>query len=186
MPFGKKNKRTNPPEIRVIIIICWFIASGHCSSDQATFVLDTQHSQRESWPLPETMLGLNRPDRWSVGRGNLSSRRACVAHALGCAPQPSSQPSVQQDHPPEMRKLPGFLCYTFSTSIYMLYDIFRPDLALFSVALAPGCSHCKRIWSSWGKGLCWWGGHRAQQGEVMNAALGTWESFLIICLTGVS
>lgn len=133
MPFGEKipPKNPNSPQIRVIIIICYFIvvASGYCSSDQATLVLDTRHSQSESWALLESILGLNTPDRQSVGRseGKLSFRRecaiACVAHALGCAPQPSSQPSGLQDHSPEMRKIPVFLCYIFSTSIDMSYSL---------------------------------------------------------------
>lgn len=161
------------------------VASGRCSSRQATLVLDTRHSPSESWAPLESMLGLNRPDRWSVGGGKLSSRResaiAYVAHALGWAPQPSSQPSGHQDHPPEMRKLPGFLCYTFSTSIDMPYllmpcNVFRPNPALFSLALAPSCSHCKGIWSSWDKGLCWWGGHRAQRGGGDECSLGVCES----------
>lgn len=146
-------------------------------------MLDTQHSHSENWALLESVLGLNRPDRRSVGRseGKLSSRReyaiACVAHTLRCAPQPSSQPSGLQNHPPEMRKLPCFLCYIFSTSIDMSYllmpcDVFRPNPALLSLALARSCSPHKGVWSSRGKGLCWWGGHRTQQGEVGNAALG--------------
>lgn len=157
------------------------VASGHCSSEQAALVSDTRHCQSESGALLKSVLGLNRPDRRSVGRGKLSSSRECsiawVAHALGCAAQASSQPSGQQDHPPEMRKLPGFLCYSFNTSIdmsYLLlpYDVFKPNPALFSFDLAPSWSHHKGILSSWGRGLCWWCGHRAQQGEVMTATLG--------------
>lgn len=144
------KKTPNPPQIRmiIVIIICWFIvvASGHCSSDPATLVLDTLHPQREGWALLESLLGLNRPDRQSVGRGKLSSRRECaiawVAHTLGCAPQPPSQPSVLQTTLPRwgnsLVSCVMFLAHLLICHIYAcLMKVLGQILPCFPVLLLP-------------------------------------------------
>lgn len=63
---------------------------------------------------------------------------------------------------------------------------FRPNPALVSPALAPGCSHSGGIRSSGGKALHRWGGQRAQQEEAMKAALGWARVIFLVCLIGVS
>lgn len=171
-------------------------ASGHCSSDQGTIVLGTLHPRSESQALLGSVSGLNRPDRQRVGRGKPSSGRgraiARVARALGCAPWPPSQPRALSARPPSWdEKTPWFpMLYLYHICWYAVFTYalwcFRPNPALVSAGLAPGCSHSGGIPSSWDKALCWWGGQRAWWEEAMNVALGWAKVLFLVCLIGVS
>lgn len=130
--FWKTNS-TNQGDYCYLLVRCgsfWTLqlGSGH-------------HCVRHSAPperkpgSPWERFGAEQTRQAEGGKGNAELREGTVPLGVRPGTLPNPEPCLQ-DHPPEMRKCPGFLCYIVSVDILKPYDVLDPILPLFPL-LSP-------------------------------------------------
>lgn len=119
-----KTKSTNQGDYCYLLVYCgsfWTLKlrSGH-------------HCVRHSAPLEQEpgsawkRFGAEQTRQAKGGKGRAKLREE-TCHSLGgscpgvCLGPPASPEPCLQDHPPEMRKRPGFLCYIYIAAVDTLF-----------------------------------------------------------------